>query len=404
MPDPARRGATAPREGPNGLPAKVGLDTAAPRRRRLSFVNAYRDAHDPLDALGDATRRAIVEGLRDGERTVGDLATGLPVSRPAVSQHLGVLKAAGLVLERPQGTRRYYRLDPIGLTRLQNRLDTMWGAELAVPQAPPPIRSPGVAAGGGARRRSESTGAAGKAARSARRRGASSVAAQATAPAAEPLGLWVRRAPGPATIHAASTRAQATTSASGDVLVGGMGDADVARPEHDRGGATLLDQQAHVRAVGDADERRAAADHLLRQHRPARPGAGDRREPRPTRSARHGTRAEPGARAATGHARMRPPTTSRSSSAASSAVWPDADAVAPLGDDAVRDRARPVAAVDGADDGRVGEAQQRASRAASRPRCGRSRPRGGRDGGARASRAPRRPRAALRRGRRARGR
>ena len=92
-------------------------------------MNAYRADVDPLDALGDATRRAIVEGLRDGERTVGDLATGLPVSRPAVSQHLGVLKAAGLVLERPEGTRRYYRLDPIGLTRLQNRLDTMWGGE-----------------------------------------------------------------------------------------------------------------------------------------------------------------------------------------------------------------------------------------------------------------------------------
>ncbi len=101
-------------------------------------MNAYRSAADPLDALGDATRRAIVEGLRDGERTVGDLATGLPVSRPAVSQHLGVLKAAGLVLERPEGTRRYYRLDPIGLTRLQNRLDAMWGGEpvpLGVPVA-----------------------------------------------------------------------------------------------------------------------------------------------------------------------------------------------------------------------------------------------------------------------------
>jgi DNA-binding transcriptional ArsR family regulator len=96
---------------------------------RLRFVNTYRDPTDPFEALGDATRRAIVEGLRDGERTVGDLAADLPVSRPAVSQHLGVLKAAGLVLERPQGTRRYYRLDPIGLVRLQGRLDMMWGLE-----------------------------------------------------------------------------------------------------------------------------------------------------------------------------------------------------------------------------------------------------------------------------------
>jgi DNA-binding transcriptional ArsR family regulator len=102
-------------------------------------VNAYRTPVDPLEALGDATRRTIVEGLRDGERTVGDLAAGLPVSRPAVSQHLGVLKAAGLVLERPQGTRRYYRLDPIGLVRLQGRLDALWGLEEAavVPAAAP---------------------------------------------------------------------------------------------------------------------------------------------------------------------------------------------------------------------------------------------------------------------------
>ena len=113
-------------------------------------MNAYGAAIDPFEALGDATRRAIVEGLRDGERTVGDLAAGLPVSRPAVSQHLGVLKAAGLVLERPQGTRRYYRLDPIGLVRLQGRLEAMWGldeareavAEVAEPLAPPAPPAP----------------------------------------------------------------------------------------------------------------------------------------------------------------------------------------------------------------------------------------------------------------------
>jgi len=107
-------------------------------------VNAYRAAIDPLEALGDATRRAIVEGLRDGERTVGDLAADLPVSRPAVSQHLGVLKAAGLVQERPQGTRRYYRLDPIGLVRLQGRLEGMWGLDAAVEAgaaSPPPARA-----------------------------------------------------------------------------------------------------------------------------------------------------------------------------------------------------------------------------------------------------------------------
>lgn len=119
-------------------------------------MNAYRDPIDPFEALGDATRRAIVEGLRDGERTVGDLAADLPVSRPAVSQHLGVLKAAGLVLERPQGTRRYYRLDPIGLVRLQGRLDTMWGlddagAVVAAPsvEAPAPAPAPPVAPAAG---------------------------------------------------------------------------------------------------------------------------------------------------------------------------------------------------------------------------------------------------------------
>jgi len=105
-------------------------------------VNAYRAAIDPLEALGDATRRAIVEGLRDGERTVGDLAADLPVSRPAVSQHLGVLKAAGLVQERPQGTRHYYRLDPIGLVRLQGRLDAMWGLEDAGQAIAPPPPAP----------------------------------------------------------------------------------------------------------------------------------------------------------------------------------------------------------------------------------------------------------------------
>ena len=128
-------------------------------------MNAYRDAADPFEALGDATRRAIVEGLRDGERTVGDLASGLPVSRPAVSQHLGVLRAAGLVLERPQGTRRYYRLDPIGLVRLQRRLDSMWGIDAPdVPAAAPTVAEPGPAprpsAGRAAREESASPAAA----------------------------------------------------------------------------------------------------------------------------------------------------------------------------------------------------------------------------------------------------
>jgi DNA-binding transcriptional ArsR family regulator len=127
---PVFNGSLVPgRMDPERHSRRAGGLTSRPLSGKLRFVNAYRDPADPLEALGDATRRAIVEGLRDGERTVGDLAADLPVSRPAVSQHLGVLKAAGLVLERPQGTRRYYRLDPIGLVRLQGRLDMMWGLE-----------------------------------------------------------------------------------------------------------------------------------------------------------------------------------------------------------------------------------------------------------------------------------
>jgi DNA-binding transcriptional ArsR family regulator len=84
-----------------------------------------------LDALGDPTRRAIVERLQEGPRAVGDLASGLPVSRPAVSQHLRVLKEAGLVTERQEGTRRLYRLDPAGLAVLRSYFDRFWETALA---------------------------------------------------------------------------------------------------------------------------------------------------------------------------------------------------------------------------------------------------------------------------------
>lgn len=98
-------------------------------------MNAYESPRDPLDALGHGTRRAIVAALRDGELTVGAIAAGLPVSRPAVSQHLAILREAGLVVERAAGTRRYYRLDPTGLVRLHGLLDAMWGVDAAVPPA-----------------------------------------------------------------------------------------------------------------------------------------------------------------------------------------------------------------------------------------------------------------------------
>ena len=80
--------------------------------------------------LGDSTRRAIFERLSDGPLSVGQLAEGLPVSRPAVSQHLRVLKDAGLVSDRKEGTRRLYRVDPSGLAGLRAYFDSFWGEAL----------------------------------------------------------------------------------------------------------------------------------------------------------------------------------------------------------------------------------------------------------------------------------
>ena len=89
---------------------------------------AYAQA---LQALGDPTRRSVLEQLRGGPRAVGDIAARLPVSRPAVSQHLRVLKEAGLVTERQDGTRRLYRVDPDGLAGLREYLDGFWEEALA---------------------------------------------------------------------------------------------------------------------------------------------------------------------------------------------------------------------------------------------------------------------------------
>jgi DNA-binding transcriptional ArsR family regulator len=83
-----------------------------------------------LTALGDATRRAIFERLADRPRAVGELARELPVSRPAVSQHLKVLKDAGLVIDRPAGNRRIYQLDPDGVGALRAYLDQFWNRAL----------------------------------------------------------------------------------------------------------------------------------------------------------------------------------------------------------------------------------------------------------------------------------
>jgi DNA-binding transcriptional ArsR family regulator len=79
-----------------------------------------------LSALADPTRRKVFERLRVGPASVGDLAAELPVSRPAVSQHLKALKVAGLVIDKPDGTRRVYHIDPDGLGDLRRWLDQFW--------------------------------------------------------------------------------------------------------------------------------------------------------------------------------------------------------------------------------------------------------------------------------------
>ena len=84
-----------------------------------------------MEALGDRTRRAVFERLRSGPRSVGELALGLPVSRPAVSQHLRVLKGAGLVTDERRGTRRLYRIEPDGLSELRAWFDSFWDVALA---------------------------------------------------------------------------------------------------------------------------------------------------------------------------------------------------------------------------------------------------------------------------------
>ena len=82
-------------------------------------------------ALGDPTRREIFARIAERPRAVGELARELPVSRPAVSQHLRVLKDAGLVIDRPAGNRRIYQADPAGLAALRAQLDTFWNQALA---------------------------------------------------------------------------------------------------------------------------------------------------------------------------------------------------------------------------------------------------------------------------------
>ena len=102
-----------------------------------------------LQCLSDPTRRRVFERLRSGPQSVGVLAQGLPVSRPAVSQHLKALKDAGLVNDRAEGTRRVYSIDPEGLGELRRWLDEFWGAalesfklEVEKPKYPPGRQTP----------------------------------------------------------------------------------------------------------------------------------------------------------------------------------------------------------------------------------------------------------------------
>ncbi len=90
----------------------------------------YQSA-DALGAVGDPSRRAILSCLAERPRAVGELADELPISRPAVSQHLKVLKAAALVSERAVGTRRIYRLNPVGVGALRDQLEMYWTQALA---------------------------------------------------------------------------------------------------------------------------------------------------------------------------------------------------------------------------------------------------------------------------------
>jgi DNA-binding transcriptional ArsR family regulator len=110
---------------------RVTLDSRRSVRPDLPFVQANHHRDIAWGALGDPTRRSIVEVLAERPCAVGELARQLPVSRPAVSQHLKVLKEAGLVTDRVAGTRRIYRLNPEGVAALRDQLDTYWNRALA---------------------------------------------------------------------------------------------------------------------------------------------------------------------------------------------------------------------------------------------------------------------------------
>jgi DNA-binding transcriptional ArsR family regulator len=116
-------------------------------------VPAARRSGDPFDALGDPHRRAIVELLGAGDRSVRQIAERLPISRPAVSRHLRLLKDAGLVVARPSGTRRVYRLHDAGVEAVRAYLAAVWGEaaarfrQVAENTVPPGAAAPPAGAG-----------------------------------------------------------------------------------------------------------------------------------------------------------------------------------------------------------------------------------------------------------------
>jgi DNA-binding transcriptional ArsR family regulator len=107
----------------------LALDKPSLVRGSLPLVDTYLQAG--LDALGDPTRMAIFQTLAAGPAAVNELARTLPVTRPAVSQHLRVLKDAGLVTDSKSGTRRLYQLNPEGVARLRAHFDEMWTRALS---------------------------------------------------------------------------------------------------------------------------------------------------------------------------------------------------------------------------------------------------------------------------------
>ena len=118
---------------PRQILSFFSVDKPASVRGSLPLVDTYLQAG--LDALGDATRMAIFQKLAVGPIAVNELARTLPVSRPAVSQHLRVLKDAGLVTDSKAGTRRLYQLNPEGVARLRAHFDQMWTAAMGAFQA-----------------------------------------------------------------------------------------------------------------------------------------------------------------------------------------------------------------------------------------------------------------------------